>query len=79
MAKEKYEPLMNDQYDSPFIDAVLDEMRNAFAIEDLEAIDELLRFIPRINLVQYLPEEEWEKWMSKEELADIYAGKSKRQ
>ncbi len=29
---------------------------------DVTALEELLSFIPKENLVQYLPEEEWEKY-----------------
>jgi len=73
-----YEPSMSDQYDSDLVTEVVKEMKDAFEYGDLEAVDELLRFIPRTNLVQYLPEEEWEKWMTPEELKDIYEGRSKQ-
>ena len=73
-----YEPMMNEQYNSPFIDAIVEQIN--FDLNDgyKEAFDELLRFIPRTNLVQYLPEEEWEKWMTEEELENIYRGRSKQ-
>lgn len=69
----KYEPTMSMQYESPLVSAVIEEMKRAFESGDVEAVDELLRFCPRINLIQYaIPEEEWEKWLTKEELAEIY-------
>jgi hypothetical protein len=47
---------------SSLIDRVIEEIRKDFAIGDLTALDELLSFIPRENLIGYLPEEEWEKY-----------------
>jgi len=68
----KFEPSMNDQYESPLVTRVLEHIKNAFEMGDIEAVDELLRFCPRVNLIQYLPEEEWEKWMTDEERKEIY-------
>jgi len=68
----KYEPSMNDQYESPLVSRVIEKMKEAFEYGDVEAVDELLRFCPRVNLIQYLPEEEWENWMTKEEEKIIY-------
>ncbi len=41
------------------IDRVIEEISKDFAMGDLTALEELLSFIPKENLVQYLPEEEW--------------------
>ena len=67
-----YEPTMSDQYESPLVTRVLEGIRSAFEMGDIEAVDELLRFCPRENLIQYLPEEEWQDWATKEELTSIY-------
>jgi len=68
----KYEPSMNEQYESPLVSRVIEQMRSAFEIGDVEAVDELLRFCPRVNLIQYIDEEEWGKWATKKELEAIY-------
>jgi hypothetical protein len=47
---------------SSLIDRVIEEIRKDFAIGDLTALDELLSFVPRENLIGYLPEEEWDKY-----------------
>jgi hypothetical protein len=47
---------------SSLIDRVIEEIRKDFAMGDLTALDELLTFVPRENLIGYLPEEEWEKY-----------------
>jgi len=44
---------------SSLIDRVIEEIRKDFAMGDLTALDELLTFVPRENLIGYLPEEEW--------------------
>ena len=41
------------------INRVIEEIRKDFAMGDLTALDELLSFVPRENLIGYLPEEEW--------------------
>lgn len=41
------------------IDAVILEMREQIELGDWTSIDELLRFVPYENLVQFLPEEDW--------------------
>ena len=67
-----HEPTMNEQYESPLGTRVVEEVRSAFETGDIEAFDELLRFCPRTNLIQYLPEEEWFDWMTEEEGIEIY-------
>jgi len=47
---------------SKLIDRVLVEIQRDFAMGDLTALDELLTFVPRENLLAYLPEEEWEQY-----------------
>jgi len=47
---------------SKLIDRVLVEIQRDFAMGDLTSLDELLTFVPRENLIGYLPEEEWEKY-----------------
>jgi len=69
---KKFEPLMIDQYESPLVTRVVEEIKEAVRNSDVEAVDELLRFCPRINLIQYLPEDEWEKWMTQKEKKEIY-------
>lgn len=44
------------------IDRVIEEIRKDFAMGDLTGLDELLSFVPRENLIGYLPEEEWEQY-----------------
>lgn len=40
-------------------DAVLEKMQEDIANGDLTAIDELLGFVPKENLIAYLPEDQW--------------------
>ena len=47
---------------SKLIDRVIEEIQRDFAMGDLTALDELLSFVPRENLIGYLPEEEWEQY-----------------
>ena len=44
------------------IDAVIDDLKKGFEYGDYTVLDELLHFIPKKNLVQALPEEEWKKY-----------------
>ena len=44
------------------IDRVLVEIQRDLAMGDLTSLAELLTFIPRENLIGYLPEEEWERF-----------------
>jgi hypothetical protein len=44
------------------IDRVIEEIKNDILAGDLTAIDELLKFIPKENLISFLPEEEWERF-----------------
>ncbi len=47
---------------SSLIDRVIVEIQRDFAMGDLTALDELLTFVPKENLIAYLPEEEWSKY-----------------
>ena len=51
---------------SKLIDRVLVEIQRDFAMGDLTTLDELLTFVPRENLLAYLPEEEWEQYEGEE-------------
>jgi superfamily II helicase len=47
---------------SSLINRVIVEIQRDFAMGDLTSLDELLSFVPRENLIGYLPEEEWDKY-----------------
>jgi uncharacterized protein with PIN domain len=44
------------------IERVVEAIKSDLSIGDVEALEELLSFVPRENLLEYLPEEEWEKY-----------------
>ena len=44
------------------IDAVIEDLKKSFEQGDYTVLDELLQMIPTKNLIQALPESEWEKW-----------------
>ncbi len=41
---------------------VISEITEAIRYADYEALEELLNFVPVTNLIEYLPEEVWEKY-----------------
>ena len=47
---------------SKLIERVLEQIKSDLFNGDVEAIEELLSFVPRENLIGYLPEEEWERY-----------------
>ena len=47
---------------SKLIERVLEQIKSDLSMGDLTAIEELLSFVPRENLIGYLPEEEWEQY-----------------
>jgi formylmethanofuran dehydrogenase subunit E len=47
---------------SKLIERVLEQIKSDLFNGDVEAIEELLSFVPRENLIGYLPEEEWEQY-----------------
>jgi hypothetical protein len=44
------------------VDAVIDDLKKGFEVGDYTVLEELLFFIPRKNLIQALPEEEWKSF-----------------
>ena len=47
---------------SLLINRVLEQIKADLSMGDLTALDELLTFVPKENLIGYLPEEEWERY-----------------
>ena len=47
---------------SKLIERVLEQIKADLSMGDLTAIEELLTFVPKENLIGYLPEEEWEQY-----------------
>ena len=47
---------------SSLINRAIEEIKSDISMGDLTALDELLSFVPRENLLAFLPEEEWEKY-----------------
>ena len=47
---------------SLLINRVLEQVKADLSMGDLTAIEELLTFVPKENLIGYLPEEEWEQY-----------------
>ena len=47
---------------SSLINRAIEEIKSDISMGDLTALDELLSFVPRKNLLAFLPEEEWEKY-----------------
>ena len=47
---------------SKLIERVLEQIKSDLFNGDVEALEELLSFVPRENLIGYLPEEEWERY-----------------
>lgn len=46
------------------VDKVIDEIQKDLAKSDFTVLDELLKFVPIANLIEYLPEEEWKQFES---------------
>ena len=44
------------------IERVVEQIKSDLLSGDVTALEELLSFVPRENLLGYLPEEEWEKY-----------------
>ena len=47
---------------SKLIERVVEQIKSDLSMGDVESLEELLSFVPRENLLGYLPEEEWEKY-----------------
>jgi hypothetical protein len=57
MIKMAFEDLFNE-----LIEDVVDQIDNDIVNRDVEALEELLRFCPIENLINYLPEEKHEQY-----------------
>ncbi len=44
------------------VDAVIEDLKESFKFGDYTVLEELLFFIPKENLIQALPEEQWSKF-----------------
>lgn len=44
------------------IERIVEQIKSDLALNDVEALEELLSFVPRENLIAYLPEEEWHRF-----------------
>ena len=53
--------------ESPLVNAVLAEIYKCDYLGDYSAIDELLRFVHRKYLIQFLPEDRWKHYIRKGE------------
>ena len=47
---------------SSLINRVLEQIKADVSMGDLTSLDELLTFVPKENLIGYLPEDEWERY-----------------
>jgi len=48
-----------EQQKQELIERVVEHIKRDIEYGDVEAVEELLRFCPTTNLINYLPEEEW--------------------
>jgi hypothetical protein len=48
------------------IDAVIEQIKVDLSNGDCSAIDALLATVPRVNLVSYLPEEQWAEYLTED-------------
>ena len=62
MTKEQADNLKQE-----LIERVVEQIKQDLISNDVEAMEELLRFCPTKNLIAYLPEEEWGKFEGNEE------------
>jgi hypothetical protein len=69
MSVKTHLPSLAEQPDNPLTNRVIEVI-----FEDVdkglstEALDELLRFCPKINLIQFLNEDEWDNFATEEEM-----------
>ncbi len=54
--------MANEQLFNELIEDVVDQIDNDIVNRDVEALEELLRFCPIENLINYLPEEKHEQY-----------------
>ena len=45
------------------VNAVIEDLKRGFTVGDYTVLEELLFFIPKKNLIQALPEEDWKKYL----------------
>lgn len=55
---------INRDKNQELVDAVIEDLKQSFAIGDYTVLDELLHFIPTKNLIQALPEERWKEFQN---------------
>lgn len=48
-----------DKLKQQLIERVVEHIKRDIEYGDVESVEELLRFCPTTNLINYLPEEEW--------------------
>lgn len=53
---------IKDYLNSPLINTVVDQIKKDIENRDETAICELLSFIPKKNLINFLPEEQWSQF-----------------
>lgn len=54
------------------VNQVIDDLKNSFENGDYTVLEELLWFVPNKNLLQALPEEEWDKYPEIKKTIKIY-------
>jgi hypothetical protein len=54
--------LIREVMEEELYNRVLEEIKAGIEIGDVDAIDELLTFVPKTNLIQFLAEEEWKRF-----------------
>ena len=64
MRKTKFIPEVPDDIHFNLIDDCIEEIKENIRLNDLTAMDELLRYIPIKNLIQFLNEDKWSKYKS---------------
>jgi hypothetical protein len=62
MLKLKMKKMGNEQLFNELIEKVVDEIDRDIVHKEVEALEELLRFCPIENLINYLPEEKHEQY-----------------
>ena len=60
--EEELVPVTDDPKVNLVVDAVIKDLKANFGLGDYTVLEELLQMIPRKNLVQSLPEEQWKKY-----------------
>ncbi len=54
--------MKNDKLKDKLIDSCIEEIKDQLNLQDETAIDELLRFVPVKNLIQFLSEKKWKQF-----------------